>query len=255
MRFHVGAHQPDWLWRTNVPLFISHARLRHRRTFPRAVGPWALDSAAFSDIATHGEFTTTPTDYTAAVRRYQTDIGRLLWAAPQDWMCEPFMLAKTGLTVADHQRRTITGYLELRHLAADLPFIPVLQGWTRDDYLRHADDYAAAGIDLTSEPLVGLGSVCRRQHTPTIAGIVAALQPLRLHGFGVKTEGLTQYSYGLTSADSMAWSYAARRSPPLPGCTHRNCANCLRYALRWRTGVLARCTGNQQLAFPTEATA
>jgi hypothetical protein len=36
----------------------------------------------------------------------------------------------------------------------------------------------------------------------------------------------------------MAWSYAARRQPPLPGCTgHKNCANCLSYATRWRAKV------------------
>ncbi len=41
----------------------------------------------------------------------------------------------------------------------------------------------------------------------------------------------------LESADSMAWSYDARRAPALAGCTHRNCANCLEYALRWRRRV------------------
>jgi hypothetical protein len=39
----------------------------------------------------------------------------------------------------------------------------------------------------------------------------------------------------------MAWSYTARRLPALPGCTgHKNCANCLTYATRWRRSVLAR---------------
>jgi hypothetical protein len=39
----------------------------------------------------------------------------------------------------------------------------------------------------------------------------------------------------------MAWSYAARRDPPRPGCTsHKNCANCLRYAAKWRAGIVAR---------------
>jgi hypothetical protein len=38
----------------------------------------------------------------------------------------------------------------------------------------------------------------------------------------------------------MAWSIAARRRPPLPGCTrHKNCANCSRYALTWRRELLA----------------
>ncbi len=34
--------------------------------------------------------------------RYRDEIGCLLWAAPQDWMCEPWITAKTGLTVAEH---------------------------------------------------------------------------------------------------------------------------------------------------------
>lgn len=68
-----------------------------------------------------------------------------------------------------------------------------------------------------------------------------ALQPLRLHGFGVKLGGLERIAGRLASADSMAWSYAARKRPPLPGCTaHRNCANCPKWALLWREEVLRR---------------
>jgi len=67
---------------------------------------------------------------------HRDEIGSLESAAPMDWMCEPFMLAKTRLTIAEHQLRTATNYLEMRSRAPDLPFVPVLQGWTLDDYLR-----------------------------------------------------------------------------------------------------------------------
>ena len=90
-------------------------------------------------------------------------------------------------------------------------------------------------------PLTGLGSVCRRQSTGQIAVIVTTLASLglRLHGFGIKTTGLHRYGHLLASADSMAWSYAARRAPALSGCTgHRNCANCPDFALAWRLEVL-----------------
>lgn len=80
-----------------------------------------------------------------------------------------------------------------------------------------------------------------------IVSTVAALG-ISLHGFGVKTAGLVRYASDLASADSLAWSYGARMAPPLPGCTHKSCANCLRYALRWRERVL-RCCGNQRLSF------
>lgn len=66
-------------------------------------------------------------------------------------MCEPVSVAKTGLSVGEHQRRTVDNFVRLRQFAPDLPIIPVLQGWRIGDYLRCADDYA--GIDLTYESL------------------------------------------------------------------------------------------------------
>lgn len=240
MRFWLGSHMPGWLGRTAVPLFISHRRLRRYRTLPRALGPWALDSGGFSELSLHGRWETSPASYAKAVARYRDEVGELVWAAPQDWMCEPPILAKTGLTVADHQQRTVASYLDLR--AAGLPVVPVLQGWTPRDYLACLDLYTQAGVDLAAAPLVGLGSVCRRQHTGQIRGLVSLLaaRGLRLHGFGVKLEGLGAYADLLASADSLAWSYDGRRSRPLDGCRHRNCANCLPYALAWRERVLAQ---------------
>lgn len=246
--FYLGTHQPQWLATATVPLFVSHRRLDGRRTLPRAREDWALDSGGFSELSLYGEWRTTPTAYIAAVRRYDEEIGRLSWAAPQDWMCEPFMLAKTGLDVAEHQYRTVKNFLYLQELWADdatSPFMPVLQGWTRDDYLRCMDLYHAYGVDLTRFPLVGVGSVCRRQATAEIGHVMASIQvadpEIPLHGFGVKRRGLVAYGHHLQSADSMAWSYEARRAgSPMANCSgHRNCANCLRYALAWRDRIIA----------------
>src|SRR3954467_15595459 len=68
--------------------------------------------------------------------------------------CEPWMVAKTGLSVGEHQRRTVDNYLSLRDLAPELPFVPVVQGWEIADYLRCIDLYAARGAGLRdrSEP-------------------------------------------------------------------------------------------------------
>jgi hypothetical protein len=43
----------------------------------------------------------------------------------------------------------------------------------------------------------------------------------------------------MLSADSLAWSFEARRAAPLAGCRHANCANCLRYAAAWRERTLS----------------
>ena len=146
--FYTGTHMPNWLDRAGIPLFISHRRLMRQQTWPQAGMPWALDSGAFSEIALDGEFTTTPAQYIAAIRRYRDQIGHLQWAAPQDHMCEPWMLTKSTIahTVTDAQCWTVNNYLTLRTLDADLPIIPVLQGQTLSDYRSHADAYMNAGV-------------------------------------------------------------------------------------------------------------
>ncbi|WNO27522.1 queuine tRNA-ribosyltransferase [Mycobacterium phage Ageofdapage] len=246
--FYLGTHEPSWLRTAGVPLFVSHRRLsRLKGALPVAAERWALDSGGFSELSMYGGWQTTAADYVAAVDRYDREVGRLEWAAPQDWMCEPDMIARTGLSVAEHQVRTVRNYVDLRARWADVsdadcPFMPVLQGYAVADYVHCMDLYAEAGVDLHNIELVGVGSVCRRQHTDEIRAVFEAIlgrdADLPVHGFGVKSLGLRVYGDLLTTADSMGWSYNARRNAPLPGCSHAKCSNCLRWALRWRRNML-----------------
>lgn len=241
--FYLGTHKPEWLWRVDFPLFISYRRLKIRNAcnLHRSRCKWALDSGGFTELSMYGRWITEPEAYIEQTRIYAQRIGNLDFISPMDWMCEPFMIAKTGLSVIEHQYRTVANYLHLIELGPDLPVMPVLQGWKLEDYLACVDLYHSAGIVLADLPRVGLGSVCRRQSTHEIKEIVSNLSGLglRLHGFGVKTKGLVKYGSMLYSSDSMAWSYNARRRPPLPECNgHKNCANCLRYASQWRRSLL-----------------
>jgi hypothetical protein len=154
-------------------------------------------------------------------------------------MCEPEVVSKTGLSVSEHQRRTVDNFFELRD------FVPVLQGWDLADYLRCADLYESKGLSLQQQPVVGLGTVCRRQRTTQAVDIVKRLssEGLKLHGFGFKVTGLRNCGDMLESADSLAWSYRARKVEPLEGCAHVACNNCLRFALEWRERLLA---GNER---------
>lgn len=241
LNFYLGVHRPSWLADprlADVPTMVSHATLSGRKTRPRAAGRWTRDSEGFSVLTKHGRHIATAKGFAAAVIRDRDEIGGMDWASPQDWMCEPEMVQKTGLTVREHQRRTVDSVLELRDLGA--PVIPVVQGYALHEYLECVELYRDAGIDLRTEPIVGLGSVCRRQGMSEAHIIVRELHALGLllHGFGVKITGLLAFGHLLASADSMAWSFRARLSPPLHGCAHKSCANCLRYALRWRAGLL-----------------
>ena len=239
---YLGTHKPGWLGLSQVPLFVSQRTLGPRRSLPRASCRWALDSGGFSELSLFGRWETTPAAYVEAVRRYQREIGGLDWAAIQDWMCEPFMLQRTGLSMEEHQRRTVESFLRLRDLAPEVPWAPVLQGFERDDYQRCFERYDAAGVDLRAQSVVGLGSVCRRQATAGAVVIVRELaaQGLRLHGFGFKVLGLLEVFESLASSDSLAWSYDARRADPMPGHPHQSCANCRPYAERWLARMRSR---------------
>jgi hypothetical protein len=235
MRVYLGTHQPAWLAKElGVPLLVSHRRLVGRRSLPRASGPWACDSGGFTELSMHGRWRTTEHAYVAAIRRYATEIGRLDWAAPMDHMTEAHVLARTGATVRVHQQRTVSNYLRLRDLAPDLPIIPVLQGQSISDYHRCADLYEKHGIDLAALPLVGVGSVCRRQHTAEVEHIIRSLaaRGYQLHAFGAKILGLGRFADAIASSDSASWSLRGRH---VRGCTptHRSESNCLRFALDW----------------------
>jgi len=253
--FFLGTHMPHWLRSSTVPLFIADTRLRRYRKLPTARSPWAADSGGFTQLQRHGRWTVSPKEYIGRLYRYRDEIGQMVWAAPQDWMCEPIIInggtanrqrfAGTHLSVAEHQRRTVINLLQLRELGPDLPIVATIQGFERDDYLRCMELYWTLGrIDLTAEPVVAVGSICRRQGTSEACDILTALNRAglkRLHGFGFKLEGLRDHGHLLTSADSMAWSLQARfEGLRLDGCAHRGpCNNCAAWAHHWRDRVTA----------------
>lgn len=237
MKFYLGSIRPNWLWNyeDGIPKFISRRTLSTYKNYHPAKVEWALDSGGFSELSLHGKWTVSPKQYCDEVVRFHNDIGSLNFAAIMDWMCEPFILNKTGFDVSYHQRKTVESYLELRHLNSDMRWMPVIQGFTQDEYMRCVDLYDKAGVDLTKQSVVGLGSVCRRQGTAEIFRISRTLYNLGvpLHGFGVKIRGLQYINYYLKSADSLAWAFAASKLPPMPGHTHKHCQNCYEFAVNW----------------------
>jgi hypothetical protein len=189
-------------------------RIRGRKKAIGA-GAWIMDSGAFTEIATHGCYRSSVAEYAAEINRWADD-PTLVAAVAQDYMCEPFILAKTGLTVEEHQKLTIERYDALVDLVDPRIYImPVLQGYTVADYLRHLEMY---GDRLKRYAYVGVGSICKRnadigQIEQILTAIKRCRSDLRLHGFGLKTTALSSWVVRdcLHSADSMAWSFAARR--------------------------------------------
>jgi transcriptional regulator of met regulon len=212
MRFFTGLHHPADARHFDAA-FVSVNAIRKRKSDFPVGGDWILDSGAFSEISRFGHYRSSVAEYAAQIRRWKTN-GNLLAAVAQDYMCEPFIVAKTGLSVAEHQRLTIERYDELIAEDVGVYVMPVLQGYAPEEYVAHLDVY---GDRIGPGAWVGVGSVCKRNGDPkaiarVLHGIKTRRPDLRLHGFGLKTTSLADPLVRslLHTADSMGWSYAAR---------------------------------------------
>jgi hypothetical protein len=230
VRFFVGLHQPSDAQHFDAA-FVSVVRLRGRKSDFK-VRDWILDSGAFSEISQHGDYRVSVEQYAEEIRRWSR-VGNMLAAVSQDWMCEPWIVARTGLSVAEHQDRTIRRYDALLACSPGAYVMPVLQGYREADYVDHLRQY---GDRLGTGAWVGVGSVCKRNGDPraiedVLLAIRVARPDLRLHGFGLKTTALGSgvVVEQLHTADSMAWSFHARKNG-------RN-ANDWREAARWAARV------------------
>lgn len=256
-KFYVGTNNPSWLWNevnTN-PLFVSVRRLRAYKKFRRSGISWCCDSGGFTELSMFDKWVTTPDQYVDELYRIVDEVGMMDWASPQDWMCEPHMLAKTGKSVEEHQHLSCQNFLRLQELGPDLPIIPVLQGWEPDDYRTHLDMYLSYGVDLRDYPTVGMGSFCRRANVHGVKQLVEDLSAygLKMHGFGLKKDGLKLFRDHLVSSDSMAWSFTARAAlwqvrkfgettKYLCDGDHpraKHCGDCHRWAMMWGHEVAA----------------
>jgi hypothetical protein len=242
MLFFIGWHQP-----VNGPsgcgkfprAMVSVNRLLKRKTkFP--VNDWILDSGAFTRLI-NGKGHLPVESYAEEIVRWH-DNGNLVAAVAQDYLCDPVILEMTGLSVQEHQRLTIEKYDELLSALQDIknrqalealysevyddfehepttlkiPYImPVLQGYTPDEYVDHIDQY---GDRLKPGAWVGVGSICGRSGSPgqiecCLLAIHARRPDLKLHGFGIKKVALSSSIVWdiLYSADSLAASASARR--------------------------------------------
>src|SRR3954467_6577775 len=107
--FYVGLHHPSDAHR--FPRACISIRRLWGRQKPLRCPDVMIDSGAFSELAMHGRYRTSVEEYARELRRlYESGVANITVAVAQDYMCESVMLAKTGLTIAEHQRLTIERY-------------------------------------------------------------------------------------------------------------------------------------------------
>jgi hypothetical protein len=222
MDFFSGWHQPSDAQHFRR-MFVSITRLLNRRSTLKFQedAEIIVDSGAFNELRKFGKYRHSVQEYGAALKRLKGLFGNHLVAAvTQDYMCETFMLERTGMTVYDHQRLTIERYDSLLACDTGCYIMPVLQGYRPEEYVEHIRMY---GDRITPGAWVGVGSVCKRNGDPrAIESVLLAIHTvrpdLRLHGFGLKKTALTSGVVWLLlySCDSLASSFKERmagRSP------------------------------------------
>ncbi len=236
-------------------VLFSYARLAHdhprtslRARLPRSLYRIGIDSAGYTSLRKTGALSFTVEDYLRAVELHDADYFFTI-----DYMCEPEVLKKTGLTVRDHQARTTANTMEIidkrKSYAITGTFAPVVQGWTVEDYLAHIDELKSAGA-LKYATMLGIGTLCCRTREDDILRIIHAIRaavPMKLHGFGVKLTAL-QYRLAcdaLFSVDSHSWAKTGwRRADEIraqcakaSACKYKNCVNCATTIRVWMNRI------------------
>ncbi|EQB16816.1 MULTISPECIES: DUF7221 family queuine tRNA-ribosyltransferase-like protein [Sphingobium] len=202
---------PDWRgWNLAA---LDHAR---------ELASLSLDSAGFVAMARYGGYPWRTTDYLVLAASYP-----FRWFASMDYCVEP-EIARDREEVLDRISRTIRANFDCRSGARDLGIehrlMPVIQGRRPEDYERCLDGLL---LDYSRTPLIGVGSLCRREVSGP-EGLIAVLDHLdrilprdvRLHGFGVKGTALSHLKgleYRLASTDSQAYGQTARHDALVRG--------------------------------------
>lgn len=166
-----------------------------------------LDSGGFTEIFRFGKYTFSSSEYVDFINKHQID-----YFATMDYPCEPIVLQKTGKTINEHITLTIESNLDLM----DTPkVVPVIQGYSVDDYLYCADLIKDYGCQ---KPFMAVGTLCKRTKVSDAVAILSAIKSefpnSDLHAFGLKKNFLQKVKDLIYSSDSIAWFYFQRGGFP-----------------------------------------
>jgi len=202
------------LWSTQRGKFVRRTPPAHTRFF--------LDSGGFTCLNRFGDYPWSLEDYLSLIWHYKPD-----YVATMDYPCEPEINRRIYLGSSEQSKALETNKERIRAtvdnatwlLEQDVPapttVVPVIQGYTLEEYLSCIDLYERRGVfDIVD--YVAIGSMCRRGAEKEIERLVVALtdyvwsthSDVRFHLFGLKLSALKRKAiFDRThSVDSAAWS-------------------------------------------------
>jgi hypothetical protein len=168
-----------------------------------------LDSAGFSLARSTGEYPFSRDAYCDLAAKIGADL-----VAVRDYPCEPGVDRSVHRTNRDRIRAGIAEARELTASRPGLPWVPVIQGYTREEY---AESVALHESEHLVRPLMAVGSLCRRRRADQAWEVLRLVRKLlpdaRLHGFGIDLRflGDRRIKQALWSADTAAWKFNAAK--------------------------------------------
>ena len=170
-----------------------------------------LDSGGYSFFSRWGDYPFSIEDYVSLAHLLQ-DQYPLYRVATLDYPCEPDINRSHLMTNEDRITKTVYNAVSCYDADKTLPWLPVIQGYTLDEYLHCVDLYNEAGI---ISDYWAVGSLCSRKgELRSIKYLLTnlkelALSNVKVHAFGLNIPYIKdpQIFDLLYSSDSAAWTF------------------------------------------------
>ena len=170
-----------------------------------------LDSGGYSFFSRWGEYPFSIEKYVDLANTLK-DKYPLYRVATLDYPCEPDIDRSHLMTNEERIKKTVSNAVECIDVDRRLPWLPIIQGYTLDEYLHCVDLYQEAGI---ISDYWAVGSLCSRKgNIQRIKYLITKLKELALsnvkvHAFGLNIPYIKdpQIFHALYSSDSAAWTF------------------------------------------------
>jgi hypothetical protein len=198
----------------------------NRSMIPNSVKRLFLDSGGYSFFTKWGKYPFSVEEYVSFVNTIVNEFP-VTEVAIMDYPCEPDVNRQNLKTNKERIDMTIQNALECIDYDPTLPWVPVVQGYTLQEYLYCIQEYKNAGLYDDDFHLWAIGSLCARKKIGGIRHIITNLSKVikwPIHTFGMTITALrdAQIFFAIHSSDSGAWSFNARGYEKLGDLTRYN---------------------------------
>jgi len=186
----------------------------NRGMIPESTKRLFLDSGGYSFFTRWGKYPFSIEEYVIFAQSIQDEYP-LTEVAIMDFPCEPNTNRSILKSNKERIDNTVQNALSCIDYDPNLPWVPVIQGYTLNEYLYCLDLYKDAKMYHDDFHLWAIGTLCARKKLDGIRSMVVNITDkinAPVHTFGMNYRFLKdpQIFFSIYSSDSGAWSYNGR---------------------------------------------